>query len=89
MLDLVEPMGGDEDRAAVGPQPGEQLEEVAGAHDVEGAGRLVEHERWRVVDEGPGQRHSLPLAGREATAWPVEEAAEIERFGEGRDPPTE
>ena len=33
--------------------------------EVEGAERLVEQQRLRLVDEGPGQRHALLLAARE------------------------
>ena len=53
------------------PAAGQALERARQPHlggRVDGRGRLVEHEQVRVGQVGPGQRHQLPLAGRQLLA---------------------
>src|SRR5262245_5695916 len=43
--------------------------------------RLIEEEHARFADDGPGQRHSLPLASGELPRTPGQEVADAEKVG--------
>src|SRR3954462_8084903 len=58
----------DRDRRAAFRESPQRLLNRLLAYGVDVAGGLVEHEDWRIVEDGPGDRHALPLAAREASA---------------------
>ncbi len=61
-----------------GPGLAERLEQEPAGHHVERGGRLVEDERRRIVNEGPGDVGPLLLAGRELAAGPIRELGQPE-----------
>ena len=53
LLNLVEAVGGEENRSSAAAEIGEEGEQVAGPEDIEGVGRFVEDQARWIVDEGP------------------------------------
>ena len=71
--DVVQVVGDDDDREALGSEPGDEVEHLAGLRDAERGGRLVEDDEAR-VPHAPRVRSRPTAAGRPrgsrpAAAW--------------------
>ena len=62
VLGFIHVMGGDEDRRALSRQFVDQVPELAAGHRVHAAGRLVEEQQLRPVEDGAAERQALPPA---------------------------
>ena len=62
----------------LGPHPGPE-------RGVEVAERLVEQEDQRLLDQRPPERHALLLAAGQLGRLAVEQVADVEHLGDGRD----
>ena len=70
-LDLLEDVGGHEDRAALRAQPADDVPQVKALHGVGARQRLVEQQQFRVVDERGGETRALAHAARVPAQLPV------------------
>ena len=83
LLGLVHVVRRDEDgHAALGRELVDEVPEEAPALRVDAAGRLVEEEELRLVEERRGERDALALAGREVLRELAEERLEAKARGE-------
>ena len=83
-LDVVEQVGGEQDRDAEGGQAADEVEHLLPAHRVEAGGGLVEQDQLGVGHQGLGQLGALAHAGREAADRPepgLVEADQVEHVG--------
>ena len=75
---LVHDVARHEERRPRVRQRPERGPEVAAQHGVEADGRLVEHQEWRLVQEGGRQAHAGELAARQAACRPGCEARDVD-----------
>ena len=85
-LGLVETVRRHDDRASLLPQLADVIENRLAAEDVEAARRLVEQHDGRVMNQGAGQLHALPLAGAQRGTPLVEKRAEIHQLAQLAEP---
>ncbi len=81
-LGLVEVVGGEQDRhLALGPQPGDHVEQLVAHAGVEADGRLIEEEDGGPGDERPGDLQPPALAAAVGPDRSVGQLGEAEPFG--------